>query len=1162
MRGQPFVATLGPRSAPARRLLLLFLLAVFAVAASSSAQSVLGTLRGTVTDPQGAVVAKVAVMIVDEATGIPRTIETDTQGRYEAANLRPGTYRVEVVTSNFKKYERTGVVVRTGGVALVEVKLELGGLNETVSVSAEALNNIVLESPAVAGALDAQQLQDLPRSSRDMQSFLFLNPNVLGGSDDLQFLGGRTYGVSYVQDGQASTNAIFGTIGNSAPGLDAIAEVQVLSNSYSAEYGGLAGVVVTTKRGGNAFRGSAFYDFNSDGLNALTYNQKLAGAERGDPNSATHQHRWGGSFGGPLKSNKTFFFASYEGSNDKAIYGGGRANVPTAAMRNGDFSATTIVLKDPLTGLPFPGNVIPANRIDPSAQKILDFFYPLPNRGTLATGMGVFQEFLPETRNSQRADLRIDHEFNKNNSLFVRGSYRNQDPSSIQFEGGNLVNLGLRDVRLKTGAAVAGWTRIFSSTVVNELRVGYNYDNSVRASNYNVQAVNAQLGLETAPSVGPDRVGFPAFSFAGGASSTRPVNISDGGYNADRTVTQNAFSISDNLTWIMGAHSMKAGALWNRNYAIDGRGRGVSVRGSYAFSGTTGTQTGNALGDLLLGAPRTVSDVISTRGNTDGHSDDYAFFVQDDWRVNTDLTVFLGLRYELQGAWHEKGDILGNFLACPPGSALWDQESLPTGQTECTAYGGHHVVPNAQVAALLPPGVIALGRTQTAAEAGISDNLINTDKNNFSPRVGFAWRLGADNKTVLRGGFGLFHPTVAIQGIRDSLASNMFRYPNTRQHAPLQQGFSGGTSFVDPSAYGNQGINPNLQSPDIYQYNVSFERELPGNLGLRASYIGATMRKLLVDRDAETIPASTEFFNGDFSDPESRARLPYPIYGTYMDQVVNTGSGQLHAFQVELRRRWKDGLAVDIAYTLAHSNSNAPDSGNSTVGVVQFDPYDITKDEGPDPNVVKHRVVMNATWDIPVGHGRSHGADMPGWANALFGGWTVSTLVQAKSGNNLTPFFTSFYTTSPWNTGKPLDGLGGNFCCAWRPDQVGNPNGGGSRDAFFNQQAYALPAPGKLGNAGKGSLLGPGTWVVNFGIYKDIVAKGKFRLQFSALLDNAFNHPQFFVPYGDGFAQLDDWLINGDPNNGTTGVLGSGSILNQEGFATGRVVRLGIRATF
>ncbi len=221
------------------------------------------------------------------------------------------------------------------------------------------------------------------------------------------------------------------------------------------------------------------------------------------------------------------------------------------------------------------------------------------------------------------------------------------------------------------------------------------------------------------------------------------------------------------------------------------------------------------------------------------------------------------------------------------------------------------------------------------------------------------------------------------------------------------------------------------------------------------------MRKLLVDRDYNTLPASTTPFSPD--NPADYARLPFPLYGYYMDRVQNTGSGQFHAGQLELVRRWKNGLALDIAYTLAHSDSNVPDSGNSSLGVVQFDPYDIEKDRGPDPNVVKHRVVANATWDVPVGHGRRHGASMPSWANALFGGWTVSALFQARSGNNLTPFFSSFYTTSPWNTGKPLDGLGNAFCCAWRPDQISDPNvlfpppaSSGTR----RRAACAVPGPG------------------------------------------------------------------------------------------------------
>ena len=233
------------------------LLITVAFTTPTFAQSFLGTMRGTVIDPQGQVVTGATVLIVDESTNQTRTLDTDAEGRYEAPNLRPGTYRVEVITANFKKFERTGVVLRAAGTALVDVTLELGSVSETVTVAADALNNITLDSQAITRGFDEQQLRDLPRGTRDIQSFLLLNPNVVGGSGtDIQFLGGKTYGVSYIQDGQASTNAIFGTIGNSAPGLDAVSEISVLSNSYSAEYGGLAGVVVTTKRGANNYRGT------------------------------------------------------------------------------------------------------------------------------------------------------------------------------------------------------------------------------------------------------------------------------------------------------------------------------------------------------------------------------------------------------------------------------------------------------------------------------------------------------------------------------------------------------------------------------------------------------------------------------------------------------------------------------------------------------------------------------------------------------------------------------------------------------------------------------------------------------------------------------------------------------------------------------------------
>lgn len=1106
------------------------------LATLAGAQSFLGTIRGTVTDPQGAPVSGAAVLIIDEATGVPRAVETDRSGNYEAVNLRPGTYRVEISTTNFKKVDQTGVVLRASGVSRVDARLEVGAISETITVEAAGSNNITLESQAIARGLDEQQIRDLPRASRDIQDFLLLNPNVVGGTDAIQFLGGRTYGVQYVQDGQASTNAIFGSIGNSAPGLDAISELQVLSNSYSAEYGGLAGVVVTTKRGGNAYRATAFTDYNGSALNALTYGQKRAGVKRGDENADTKQYRYGASLGGPVKSGKTFFFANYEGSRDKSITGGGRATVPTAAMRAGDFSGNNFIIRDPVTGQPFPGNVIPADRIDPAALRIINRFYPLPNQPNLSSGLGIFQEFIPATRNRQRADLRIDHEASSRDSIFARASFQNRNPSNLTFEGGGaLTNLPLLQRSIKTASGIVGWTRIWSSTVVNEFRAGYNFDESRRQSNFLAADVNADLGLENEPSLLAEARGYPSFRFTGGAS--RPTNIVDAGRNADRTLSQNSFSVSNNVSWLLNSHSFKAGGIYNRNLAKDGFGRGLNHRGQYNFSGS---RTGHSFADFLLGLPADTREQVSNRGPLEGASNDFALFLQDDWKVNPRLTVFLGARYDRAGIFQESSDLLANWQPIE---------------------GGYHIVPSAETRSRLPPALIALNRIRLASEVGVGEGLVNADKNDLSPRVGFAYRLGEDNKTVLRAGFGIFHPTNAAQGVRDLLATNEFRYTIRRNGPQLARGFSTGTVVTNASDFGNQGIQTDLKSPNFYQYNLTLERELPGDMGLRLSYIGSIMRGLLVNRDYNSLPANTNEFNPD--DAADRARLPFPLYGSFANIIENTGSGELHAGQVELQRRFKNGFGINAAYTYSHSDSNAPDSGNSSLGVQQYYPQDLELDRGPDPNVVKHRVVANATWDVPVGRGRRIGSNMPGWTNTLFGGWTVSTIFQARSGQNLTPFFSLGYSSiTPYNLGFTPDTTNG-FGDRWRLDRVGNPASGGANGQFFNPAAYALPAPGTIGNDRRNSLVGPGTWVANFAFYKDVIARKRARLQLTVTLDNAFNHPQFAILPQSPFLDLTDFLINKEADNRSLAVLGAaGTEGNLEGFSNGRVVRFGLRMTF
>jgi hypothetical protein len=1123
-------------------IVLLLLLAI-----PTTAQTTLGTIRGTVLDPQQEIVPGATILVIDESTNVGREAQTDAQGSFEIPNLRPGTYTVTATLSGFKTVQRIGVVLRAASIVRTDLALEVGGLHELVTVTIEGQNNITIESQAIARGLDEQQLRDVPRNSRDIQDFLTLNPNVVGGFDGIQFLGGRTYGALYIQDGQPSSAGIFGELSNAAPGLDAIQEVQVLSNSYSAEYGGLAGVIVSTKRGANRFRGTGFYDYNSNELNALTYAQVLTGVSRSDPNANTHDYRYGGSLGGPIVTNRAFFFANYEGSQLKALGGGAQAVVPTAAMRNGDFSANTFVLRDPLTGAPFPGNRIPADRINAAASRIIDFFYPLPNRPNLAPGgYGAYRQILPLSRQRDRADGRVDHELTGRDSIFTRVSWQRRDPDAFTFEstGGNggagLTNLGFLDRRAKTLTLAAGWTRIWSGSLVNEFRGGYSRDTRNRRSRFIAGNVGSQLGLEVPP-LAAQAPGFPSFLFSG---SNRPSDIRDQRQNTFRDLDQSSFSLSSSATWVRGTHSVKFGGIYTRNYAKDGYSTGANEsKGAYAFSGFA---SGNAFADFLLGLPNEVREQRNTRGDIpmDTFSNDWAVFAQDDIKVNSRLTLFLGLRYEVIGVFIDRNDIYANFSPID---------------------GGHHIVPNAVIGELLPPAARLLGRTITSEQFDVGRGLIKTDRNNMSPRLGFAQRLDRSNKTVLRGGFGIFHPTGAAQGARDIMSRNPFRYTIRFSRPQLPQGFSSGTRS-ESLGFGNQGLQLDLELPDIYQYNLTLERELRGALGVRVSYIGSTMKKLLVHRDYNTVQASAVPLGNVDTDPVSRARLPFPNYGTFMDITENRGEGQFSALQLEVQRRFKSGLAVNVAYTLAGSDGNAPDSGNSTLGVVQYDPYDIEKDRGPDPNVVKHRVLMNSTWDIPVGRGRRFGASLPLWADAIVGGWTVSTIAQARSGPNLTPYFTYGDTGGiyPANPGRTLDGVG-QFGEAWRPDVTGNPNtGGGSRDQFFDLTKFTLPAPGSLGNARKGSVAGPGTWIVNLALYKDIVRSHGFTAQFTALLDNAFNHPQFNVGLGTtgGFMDLTDYLINGVIENGATAVLDADTVGSAEGFSVGRVVRLGVRMRF
>jgi len=1091
------------------------------IAASAGAQSVLGTIRGSLRDDLGAPVAMATIRVVDESTGIRRETVTTASGDYEFPNLRAGSYRVEDGSPGLPAFQRTGIVLSTGDIVRVDVRLANILLSapapgssqqpaavrtEELVISAEGSANIQLDSPAIQVSIDRQRLSTLPRSPLEFSDYLLLTPNVLGaGESGVRYLSGRSYAVEFLQDGQPGA-AQAGGRGRAGAGLYAIDEIKVFSNSYGAEFGGLAAVVVTTRRGGNQLSGGAFYDFNADELNAPTPAESRRALARGVERADTQEHRYGAWVGGPIHKEKTFFFLNYQRLTSSSVRDGSVSFVPTEKMRRGDFSELGTIL-DPRTGRAFPGNVIPPDRLDPAALRILDFFFPLPNRPPLPTNPGPYQESLDVRDSNYRVDTRLDHELSASDSVFARFTWGGANPGTSLLDP-SLPQLGTQHQSLKSRVLATSWVHIFSSRALNELRGGWTSFASNRSTPYVVGEVADQLGIEVPDSARP-LFGLPSFVFDDEAPADIPTTpaLSFQAGNQGSTL-----AFSDTFTWLLDRHSLKLGGLYSQEHDVDGSSLDMNaLTGQVEFRDDAG-YTGNRLADLLLGLPARSVAGTNTRGDPlDVTSRVFAAFAQDDWKVSRRLTLFLGLRYQLDRGFRERHNLLVNLD--PEGQRL--------------------VVPDPSIA---PRIVNASLPIVGAGQAGVGRMLIQPDKDNLAPRLGFAYRLDND-RTVVRGGAGLFYPDSTVATVRALLAQTAFQSTTTRRGKTLtlSRAFSSGT-VEPPSKPEVDAIPFTLESPEFLQYHLTLERELPGNFGIRASFLGAHAEKLLVNRRINTLPAGTK----------PSVPLPFPKLATSISTLENTGSGDFHAVQIEAARRWHAGLGVHMAYTLSHTRSLAPDVGNAATGAIQFDPFDLEKNLGPDPYIPRHRFTLDATWNVPIGRERSV-QGLPGWLDALVGGWTVSTIVQARSGTYLTPFYT--------DEGERARGT------TLRPDLVGDPAGPRERDNFFNLGAFSLPK-GAIGNAPSGAIEGPGSWVASLGLYKDVVSGSRFAAQLRVTLDNAFNQPQFVVdPAGaPPFVNLTDYLVHGEPSNGTTNVLAPG--INFDGFAPRRVIRVGMQVRF
>ncbi len=1175
----------------------------------------LGTVRGTVTDRTGAVTPNAAVEVLDVATGLVRKVTTDAAGNYEASGLRSGTYKVTVSLPGFATAEVQNIVLRPGQTVRADATLEVKAAAESVIVTSEA-PLVAGESTTVSGAIDNQTLLELPRDSRDIYSFLYLNPNITQGVTDgeFKFLGAQSYGASFSLDGQRSNGGVFGSPTASQPSLETIGELTILSNNFTAEYAGIANIRVTTKRGGSQRHGSLFYNNKNAALAAWNLRDKIGQAaflptpaQSKYPYPYFNLNELGGSFGGPVpKLKDTFFFTAYERRWYNQPVNLSSTTLPHPTLWTGDFSllrdankplvpagvtlTAAEVAQNTVGGLGQRFITIPQRLLNPTTAALIQKYFPQVNPGApINATNGRLVDFFTSVPGQIRRHLgtmRVDHDFSDNDKFYaVYNAQANRQATSPVVNP--FIGLGLTQNERTNHTLSLSETHLWGTSLINEVRGGFNRQPTFRRSNQTLREFLAGIGFNSADIdaygavVGPaalDTYGHPAVSFGTGF-----VLFSNGGRNTYRPLDQNLLTFGDTLTWIQGRHTMKFGADIVRNAALDGftTGRG-NPRGRINYTGAGP----DAFARFLMGLPaNSVQYVNKLRPAMDVHNWETGFFALDDFKVAPRLTLNFGLRYELITPFVEANDLLVN---------LDPDYRGPNGRR------GRFVIPSARTLDYLDPRYIAYGYV-TADQLGLPRSLVKTDANNAAARVGAAWRI--TEKTVLRGGYGMFFPTSAAQGIRDPLATNSFQVTLTKQNNaanPLQgwpgtaHGFSPLTGGVQSSLSGQPGGNwvPfDLKQPRIDQYNVTFEREIGWRTAVRFSYLGARMHGLISGVDANLIPPSDVGFGattgdgvtpctpGDDCDlsPADRARLPFPEFGDYITSFGNFGHGRSHAFQSELNRRFANGLMFNLTYTALDQKSTAPDTGNSSLGGTAYNQFRPERDYGPDAFLSTHRAVAYGVYQMPFGRGLKYGSQMPQAADWIAGGWELSWEMFAKSGAGFTPFWTcaNCGPVYPGNIASgSIDSTGGFYGTTFRPVVTGNGQVR-SGDRIWNPDAFTLPPMGadlfdNPNVAVRHLLRGPGTYGLNMGVQKVFRLGEQVRAQLGADFNNIFNHP-LKSPDNYDIGNLGEFSVAVDPK--TLRPVVSDVVRNpdfgrlitsypQENVDSRRTIRLKLRITF
>ncbi|MGH9325651.1 MAG: carboxypeptidase regulatory-like domain-containing protein [Terriglobia bacterium] len=1048
------------------------LLLVFTV--GSKAQSTFGSITGTVTDPSGAVVPNAQVLVTNEGTGAVRTVNTSSAGVFNVPDLDFGVYRAQVTAKGFTTFERSGLHLAANQILNLNVTLNVGAASTVVQVHA-ATPVINTEATDISGSMNHQAIEQLPLVSRHaadqgIYTYALFNTGVEAvPTSSLDVVDGARLetGTIPTMDGIA-VMAYFQGAGPVQPGFESVQEVKVETAVAPAEFATAGNIQVITKGGTNQFHGGAFWDYNGNDLNARQFFSSSV--------PFRVYNDFGASLGGPIKKNKLFFFGDYEGSRE-AAKGLRQEDVPLPAWRNGDFSSLLpgTPLVNPLTKQPFAGNIIPPSMISKVSQNIQNYIYPLPNTGAPGQTSNNWQELVPSNTgftDFNNIDARVDYDPRPHDSVFARASWRKMP---LYFEDCPYP-LAVPQYRWGKSGVIA-WTHILNPSAVNELWFGGTYHRNFYEANAFGNNLLQQFGIQGISTAGIHDA--PEFDITGVTAWDLDADCDSYESNPETTL-----EVIDDVIWTSGRHLMKFGfdAVRDR---LDGNKISSNVYGQYSF---TGVYSGSGYGDFLLGIPQTTTAGLPSpewdfRGTT------YGLYGQDQFKVNSKLTLNYGLRWELQEPYSSKTGSIYNF-------------DPQTGALVIPDAGANHVSP------FFPTNVPIETASQAHYPAG---TLLSFNGTNFQPRMGFAYKLF--NKTVIRGGYGVYTNLIYAPLIRGAMSGGPFSGSATYINAinngvPL---FSFPHPFLTSGTSSTQnvnGINSNLKDPYTQQWQLSVERQI-GSIGLRISYLGARSDQLIFRRNLnQPAPSTTPF---------STSERRYPIY----NQVIYSDSGgndSYNGLEISAQKKYGQNLSFNSGWTWSKDLTDTQDSGGggtSFGGQVIQNQFDRAVEESNNGLTLPQRFFTYALYTLPVGQGQHFLSGVSKPVQEVLGGWRTTWTVTAQSGQWFTPSFSGFDTS---NTAT----FGG------RPDRIANGNLPSSQRSitnWFNPAALKIPGcpdatpvcsnpadVGRFGNSGLFILSGPPIFDVDFGLAKDFSLGEHARLRFSMTMANALNHPNFAAP--------------------------------------------------